>query len=327
MYVANAIFILLLVTGAISTLALIWFSFKLMELYLGPKERQIKSRMLNMASNVMGGSSTLITEDSQFAGRFFRTANIQEARLIKWVELQIEKSGLSLGAETFIFGSLIFSLLFLIVIFITLDSYLLAIFAAFIASLCPYLVLKLLIHRRQALIERELPDLLDFMSRSLQVGHSFNITLQMAANEAPKPLSIELRRVFDELNFGAPLQKVLSDLSHRIDCSEIRYFVIAVIVNREIGGDLAEILKRVSQLIRDRIDFYQSIRVLSSEGKASALILGGLPFLGGGLIFFLNPDSLNLLLNDSLGHDLLIYAGLLMILGYFWMNRLCEVKA
>lgn len=323
---SSLIFFLLIITGLISMLALIWFSFKLIELYLGPKERKLKSRLLLLANDLRLASLPIGDQVSKSDTSFTIMLSRQEARLTKWLEFQISKSGLEIGAENFVLGSLIFSLFILVSIFIALDSYYLALLLALIASLAPYLALKLFIQRRQTLLERELPDLLDFMARSLQVGHSFNTTLQMAAAEAPMPLSIEFKRVFEELNFGAPLQKVLSDLSNRIDCSEIRYFVIAVIVNREIGGDLAEILKRVSQLIRDRIDFHQNIRVLSSEGKASALILGGLPFFVAGLIFFINPESINLLLNDSLGRDLLLYAGVLMAFGFFWMNRLCEVR-
>ena len=324
---SNLILLSLFATGVISALCLFWFTFRLIDLYVGPKERRMKIRMARLAGELQGSAPPSADLDCQVINKFAMMANIQEARLIKWLEFQISKSGMAIGAGNFIFASLMSALFALLLVFITSNSYSLSLLAALMGSVFPYFGLKIFIRRRQVLLEKELPDVLDFMARSLQVGHSFNTTLQMAANEAPMPLSAELKRVFDELNFGAPIQKVLSDLSSRIECSEIRYFVIAVIVNREIGGDLAEILKRVSQLIRDRIDFHQSIRVLSSEGKASALILGGLPFLVGGLIFFINPESLDLMLNDSLGRDLLLYAGLLMALGFIWMNRLCNLKA
>ena len=323
----NIIFLLLMATGIISILSLLWFTVRLIDLYVGPKERRIKTRIANLGSESHGYISPMSDLNDKDITRFEIIANIQESRLVKWLDLQISKSGIAIGTHNFIVVSFLLFICSLLLTYITTYSYSWALLVGSIASIFPYLVLKILILRRQALLERELPDLLDFMARSLQVGHSFNSTLQMAANEAPLPLSIEFKRIFDELNFGAPIQKVLSELSNRIECAEIRYFVIAVIVNREIGGDLAEILKRVSRLIRDRMEFHQVIRVLSSEGKASAFILGALPFLVGGLIFSINPESLSLMLSDSFGRDLLLYAGLLMTLGFFWMNRICVVRA
>lgn len=322
----NVIFFLLFIAGVVYALSLLWFSFKLINVYIGPKERRFENRLANLTSEIHG--SKLIKNDltDRAINSFGMIANIQDAKPMKWLEFQISKSGASITAENFILVSLILFLCSLFLTYYIFTSYSLAFLSGFIAAIFPYLVLRIWIRRRQALLETQLPDLLDFMARSLQVGHSFNTTLQMAASEAPTPLSVEIKRVFDELNFGVPLQKVLSELSSRIDCSEIRYFVIAVIVNREIGGNLAEILNKVSQLIRGRMEFHQSIRVLSSEGKASALILGGLPFLVGGLIFFITPESFNLMLNDSLGRDLFFYAGVLMAFGYSWMNQICKVK-
>ena len=322
------ILILLVLTGAISVLSLLWFSFRLVDYYVGPKERRIKSRMAYLASEACGSSAQVtIVPDDQTSTRIAMVANLQEAKFVKWLERLISKSGISIGVGPFVLLSVILALSFFVMAYALFSSAPFALLIGGLAGLFPYGALLFFVHRRQTLLEKELPDLLDFMARSLQVGHSFNTTLRMAADEAPMPLSAEFKHVFEELNFGAPMQKVLSDLSDRIECAEIRYFVIAVIVNREIGGDLAEILKRVSKLIRDRMEFRQGIRVLSSEGKASALILGGLPFLVGTLIFALNPESLTLMLNDSLGRDLFLYAGLLMMLGFIWMNRLCEVKA
>lgn len=316
----------LIVTGAISLGSFIWFSFKLIEHYFGPNEQRVKQRMQNLVGLVQTGSNLEVNSDVGFYENIALLANVQEAKYMKWIEFQISKSGISISAGNFALISLIAGVLAFLTMYIVTSSISIAFLIGFGSFLLPYGVLKGLILRRQTLLERELPDLLDFMARSLQVGHSFNTTLQMAANEAPMPLSAEFKHVFEELNYGASVEKVLSELCERIECAEIRYFAIAVIVNREIGGDLAEILKRVSQLIRDRMEFRQGIRVLTSEGKASALILGALPFLVGGLIFYINPGSLSAMLNDSLGRDLLMYAGLFMAFGFFWMNRLCDVK-
>lgn len=251
---------------------------------------------------------------------------LDQSLLIQLIRNQIEKSGLNIQVRHILIGAILVVVSISTTTLIFSQSFALALLLGVIGCAIPYAFLSLIVKRRQAHLQRQLPDLMDFMARSLQVGHSLSNTLQMAAHEAPSPISAEFQRVFEELNYGAPIQKVLSELSNRIDCPEVRYFAIAVIVNREIGGDLAEILKRVSKLIRERMDMQQTIRVLSSEGRASALVLGALPFVIGGLIFFIQPNSYKLMLNDPLGQNLLLYAGLLMFAGFVWMNRLCTLK-
>lgn len=246
--------------------------------------------------------------------------------LIQSIKRQIDKSGLNIQANHLFFGMIGSGVITTLIILFFTSSWSVAFLIGIIGCATPYGLLLLVIQRRQALLQKQLPDLMDFMARSLQVGHSLNNTLQMAAADAPLPISAEFKRVFEELNYGSPMQKVLLGLSSRIDCAEVRYFVIAVIVNREIGGDLAEILKRVSKLIRERIDMQQTLRVLTSEGRASALILGALPFAIAGLIFFIQPNSYELMLNHPLGQNLLMYAGILMLVGFVWMKRLCTLR-
>ena len=251
---------------------------------------------------------------------------LNETNLIRYLNRQITKAGLTISANYLFIVTITISLSISLITFLLSNSWIFTGIVGLILCTAPYLVLVYIVHRRQATLQKQLPELMDFMARSLQVGHSLNNTIQMAAIEAPMPIAAEFQRIFEELNYGAPIHKVLSGLTERIDCAEIRYFVIAVIVNREIGGDLAEILKRVSKLIRERMDMQQTVRVLTSEGRASALVLGALPFAIGTLIFFIQPNSYELMLSDSLGQSLLIYASILMLIGFGWMKHLCTLK-
>ncbi len=311
-----------LLTIGILGFLLIWY---LQSYIFGAQKRNLSARLDALEIQVRGFSLPALTNiDSDEKVSVHHLLN--ETNLIRYLNQQISKAGLTIPGSYFFIATVAISLSILLITFIVSNSWLFAGLLGLILCAAPYVVLVFIAHRRQAALQKQLPELMDFMARSLQVGHSLNNTIQMAAIEAPMPIAAEFKRIFDELNYGAPIHKVLSGLTERIDCAEIRYFVIAVIVNREIGGDLAEILKRVSKLIRERMDMQQTVRVLTSEGRASALVLGALPFAIGALIYFIQPNSYELMLSDSLGHSLLIYVGILMLVGFGWMKHLCNLK-
>ena len=321
----TTIFIALLATGTLSAAVFFWYLFKYVESYFGEKERHIAARISYLGAQTIDIKTR--NASYQDADAWVILSNhLNNTLFMQWLSFQIVKAGLSISTIYVATTSLaIFVLSFVIVLYMT-SLWLFSLLIGVFLGCCPFVVLKYLAYRRQVQLEKELPDLLDFMARSLQVGHSLNKTFQMAADEAPQPISGEIRKVFEELNYGAPIQKVLSELTRRVESPEVRYFVTAVIVNREIGGDLAEILKRVSKLVRDRIDMRRTIQVITAEGRSSALVLGALPFVIGSLIYFINPESYNLMMREQLGRDLLLYAGLLMLLGFIWMHRLCALK-
>ena len=133
-----------------------------------------------------------------------------------------------------------------------------------------------------AKIERQLPDALDLMTRALRAGHAFSSALKMAGEEMAEPIAGEFRTVHDEVNFGVSLEQALTHLSERVPLTDLRYFVVAVLIQRDSGGNLTEILGNLSQLIRERLKLLAKVKVLSSEGRMSAWILGLMPFFLAG---------------------------------------------
>lgn len=316
----------LLVSGILTTgflgFLIVWY---LQAYIFGAQKRYLSARLDAFEIQVKGFSLPVLTNiNSDEKVSVYRLLN--DTNLIRYLNRQIIKAGLKISASYFFVATIAISFFISLIIFLVSNSLIFSGLLGLILCAAPYLVLVFIAHRRQATLQKQLPEIMDFMARSLQVGHSLNNTIQMAAIEAPMPIAAEFQKIFEELNYGASIHKVLSGLTERIDCAEIRYFVIAVIVNREIGGDLAEILKRVSKLIRERMDMQQTVRVLTSEGRASALVLGALPFLIGALIYFIQPNSYETMLNDSLGQSLLIYASILMLIGFGWMKHLCTLK-
>jgi tight adherence protein B len=180
--------------------------------------------------------------------------------------------------------------------------------------------------RRLATIERQLPDTLDLMTRALRAGHAFTAALKMAGEETAEPVAGEFRTVHDQINFGVSLQQALTNLSERVPITDLRYFVVAVLIQRESGGNLTEILTNLSTLIRNRAKLMAKIKVLSSEGRLSAWILGLMPFALGFVMNLVNPKFMSLLWTDPLGIAIMKYMLILMGAGALLMRKIVRIR-
>lgn len=179
--------------------------------------------------------------------------------------------------------------------------------------------------RRLQRIEAQLPEAADLISRALRAGHSFSSALDMAGDELPDPIGAEFRTTFDEINFGTSMHDALTALADRVPLPDLRYLVIAVLIQRESGGNLAEILGNVSYIIRERMKLVGQVRVLSAEGRLSGIILSLLPFAVAGAMFVVNPEFLDPLSQDPAGPWIVGYALALMAMGLLWMRRIVRI--
>jgi tight adherence protein B len=193
-------------------------------------------------------------------------------------------------------------------------------------ALIPYFFVVRAKNERLKTIEQQLPETIDLMSRALKAGHAFPGALQMAATEGVEPSASEFRLVFDEVNFGVPMQHALMNLATRVPITDLRYFVIAVLIQRESGGNLAELLDKISGLIRARLTLLGKIRVLSAEGRLSAWILSCLPFAVALVINIVNPGFLEILWTDPAGLKLVGTAMAMMIVGIYVMSRIIKIR-
>src|SRR3990167_5796723 len=198
--------------------------------------------------------------------------------------------------------------------------------------LCPILAalpIALLLRRRTKRlqkIEGQLPDAMDLMSRALRAGHAFPSALSMVGSEAPDPIATEFRIASDEIAYGVATDAALGNLAARVPSPDVRYFVMAVVIQRETGGNLSELLGKLSELVRERFKLFAKVRALAAEGKLSAYILVGLPIVVGAVIQVLNPKYLSVLFSDPVGLMLVYGAIGLMLLGIFVMWRIIDIK-
>lgn len=174
--------------------------------------------------------------------------------------------------------------------------------------------------------ERQLPEALDLMGRALRAGHAFPTAIKMVAEEMKDPIGGEFRILFDEMNYGVPQQTALLNLASRTDSTDLSYFVIAVLIQRDSGGNLAELLDNISAIIRARLKLYGEIRTLSAEGRLSAWILGCLPFATGAMVNLVNPGFMKVLWEDPAGINFIYGALFMMVFGVLWMRKIIRIR-
>lgn len=179
---------------------------------------------------------------------------------------------------------------------------------------------------RLAKIESQLPDAIDLMGRAMRAGHAFPNALNMVGDEMAAPIGLEFRILFDEINYGVTLEDALLNLLSRVPSTDLQYFVVALLIQRQTGGNLAELLDNISAIVRSRIKLMGHIRTLSAEGKLSAWILSLLPFAAAFVINLVNPRFMTVLWTDPVGLKM-VYAALFMIVfGIWWMTKIIKIR-
>jgi tight adherence protein B len=194
------------------------------------------------------------------------------------------------------------------------------------ASLLPAAMVWKRRESRLLQLERQLPEAADLISRSLRAGHALPSTLQMLADEMPNPVAAEFRIVSDEINFGLPMADALQNLAKRVPLTDLRYMVVAILIQREAGGNLSEVMSNVSVLVRQRLKLQGDVRSLSAEGRLSAWVLCLLPVIIAGVFMMVNPGYLGRFSDDPAGPELLVAASVLMLVGVLWMRTLIRIR-
>lgn len=180
--------------------------------------------------------------------------------------------------------------------------------------------------RRLAKFGRQLPEALELLSRSLRAGHSLNAGFGLVATEMEQPLAKEFARAFEEQNFGIPLDEAIEEMASRIPNLDLRFFATAVILQRQTGGDLAEILDKIGHLIRERIMLFGQIQALTGEGRMSGTVLLALPPVLFLVMLKLNYDYIMMLFTDPIGRYLLCGALVTQVMGAIMIKKIITIK-
>lgn len=242
------------------------------------------------------------------------------------IQLRVEQSGLPLRASEFIFLHICTVVLVGLVTFGIFENWLLRIIIVPIASATPLFFLQYLKKRREVLFHQQLPDTLDLIAGALKAGYSFLQAVDMTVQETSPPISGEFKRVLTEARLGLSLEQALDHMAERVQSTNFNWTVMAVKIQREVGGNLAEVLEILASTIRQRDRVYRQIKVLTAEGRLSAIILFLLPLVLGAVLFVVNPQYISTLFTTTAGLALVAAAMVLMIVGGAWLRKIVVIQ-
>jgi tight adherence protein B len=174
--------------------------------------------------------------------------------------------------------------------------------------------------------EEMFPEALDLLSRAVKAGHAFQTAMNMAAEELPDPVGPEFRKTFDQQNFGLPLRDALNAMSERIPIIDVKFFVTAVLIQRETGGNLSEILDNLSHVVRERFKVLRQVRVHTAHGRFTGWVLMALPAGLGIVLSYINPEHMDLLFDEAMGRTMLIAAAVMQTIGFFWIKHVIKIE-
>ncbi|HYE26332.1 MAG TPA: type II secretion system F family protein [Clostridia bacterium] len=203
---------------------------------------------------------------------------------------------------------------------------LLVLVALFLGAVAPLMYVRWLRAKRFKKFEQQFPDAIDLLARAVRAGHAYSTALEMIGAEAPEPVAGEFRQVFDEQRFGLPIRDALLNFADRVPIMDVKFFVTTVLLQRETGGNLAEILDKLSYVIRERFKILRQVRVFTAQGRLSFIILMLLAPSVGLLSMLGNPEFIRPMFTDPLGQAMVTGAVLLQLTGFFIIRRIIDIK-
>lgn len=321
----NNLYYLFVVLGFLAVVLFLEGAYLAWNAYRGPEAKRMEKRLRAMSAGGDVKGSSLLKQ------RMLSQTPAVDRILLQIPRIhQLDRLLLQSGRQLTVAGFLSMTLLaavagLMLAMLISLPTFAVIIIGAAAGGLPLFFVLSAK-HKRLLVIEQQLPDALDLMARAMLAGHAFPSGLKMVGEEVPEPVAGEFRIVFDEINYGISVQDALTNLATRVPSTDLRYFVISVLIQRETGGNLAELLNNISALIRARLKLMGAVRVLSAEGRLSALILTILPFALAAVIYLINRNFLSVLWTDPVGPKIVAGALAIMVFGMFWMWRVIKIR-
>lgn len=316
----------------ISTVVFLFFLFLVFALFLlatrktDARQDRLEQRVADALRDSRPSDDPIqISRNDSIGGHPLVNQILSSLDFIKKLDQHIRQAGVEITVSRLLLFCLLFGLMAGLAAY-TVSNPLFAFLVAILAAIVPILNISWKRNKRLRKFNTQLPDTLDLMTRSLAVGHAFSESLFQVASEMPDPISTEFRIAFEEQKLGLSTNVALDRLTERIPLSDLRLCVIAMHIQRETGGNLAEILEKVSQTIRERFKLMEDFRTMTTSARGSAWILCGLPFGMILLMTYLNPDYMSVLIHDVRGHYILGTAAVMQVLGIITIKKILRIR-
>lgn len=291
------------------------------------EKRTVKKRLLFMSAGGKHGQEKL----ERYRNLALKDVGAFEQFILKipripTLDRMLVKSKVALSASTFILASFAFAFLGFLLGYTLLTRISGGILLALIFGLAPFILLRISERSYYDKFQEQLPEALDLLGRALRSGHALTSGLDMIAQESVDPIKSEFAITVDELKLGLTVQEAFDNLCERVPSADLRFFAVAINVQRETGGNLAEILDSISRLIRDRVQFGRHVQALTAEGRLSAGILIALPMVMFLYIYFVNYEYISMLWKERVGLILLFGGIISQIVGAYVMKRIVAIE-
>jgi len=242
------------------------------------------------------------------------------------VELMMDQAGMKTHVPMFLFTSIGISIGLGLAVLALARWWPAAVLVALLGALFPYSVVRFKRNRRIGAFEEMLPEAIDLLARAIRAGHPLSSGMKMVADETKDPIAGEFRRTHEEHRFGLPFEDALLAMADRVSLIDVRILTTAILIQREVGGNLAEVLDNLANVIRVRFTIRRQLRVYTAQGRFSGYVLGALPIAVGLAIYSLNPSYMMLLFTDPLGKLMVLIAFVFQIAGFLWIRKIVNIE-
>jgi tight adherence protein B len=291
------------------------------------RKRKMVDNLRSLANEPIAGAGT--------GSNVFRSAVMQSPWLrpivarvpqIRDAQFLLQQAGLTWTLQTFLMLSIGMSVALGSTTLILTRAPAVALMATAVGAMLPNMYVRRKRTKRLNSFEEFLPESIDLVGRALRAGHPLSAGFKMAADDGPEPVAGEFRRVFEEQRFGLPLQDSLLALADRINLVDVRILVTAILIQREVGGNLAEILDNLSAVVRERFTIRRQVRVFTAQGRMTGYLLSALPIIIFLLLYMLNPQYMMILFTDPIGKILVTAAVVMQLLGFVWIRKIIKIE-
>ncbi len=241
------------------------------------------------------------------------------------IEATLREAAVSWSLGTFLLISMGVGFAFAVGVYVPTGFGIAAILAGMAGATIPMVYVRRRREQRLTAFEEALPDALDLLARAIRAGHPIGSGIKIVADEAGEPVASEFLRTFEEQRFGLPFEDTMLALTVRVPLIDLRMLVAAILIQREVGGNLAEVLDNLGDVIRQRFTVRRQLKVHTAQGRMSGYTLALLPVVVGSIIWFSNPEYIGLLFNHPQGQFLMISAAAMQLMGFLWIRRIINI--
>jgi tight adherence protein B len=296
------------------------------------RARLIRERLAAEQGEAKRGESLALLRDKMFSRIPAFDTLLRRSERVSKLQTVLEQAGLSIRAGNLLILCVACAVLTAFLAYLIAgplppnESLLFVIAAAFVGSILPYSYASWRRAKRFQRFEEMFPEAIDTLARAVRAGHAFTMALEIICNELAEPVATEFRKLYDEQKYGMPVRDALLNLTTRMPLVDVKFFVTAVMLQRETGGNLAELLDNLSYTIRERFKILRQVRVYTAQGRLTMLLLMGLPPTIVVTMLIMNPSFIRPLFADPLGHLLLAAGITLQTIGYFVIRRIIQIE-